>query len=125
MKRIALLIALVPSVALADKSYNSEQSATHDCNKDPVVSINASGGTFTLTGTCDKVGINGSSNTVTIESVKKLGVNGASNKADVGAAEKIGVAGSSNTITYKTGLGGKGKPKVGSVGVGNKVTQVK
>ena len=125
MKLLVLLLVLIPSLALAEKSFKGEKSGTHDCASDPDVAINTGDGTFTITGECDKIGINGGKNTIKIESVKKLGLNGGHNKVDVGSAEKIGVNGSDNIVTYKTGPGGKGKPKVGSVGVRNKITQVK
>jgi len=125
VKHLVLLLALVPGIALADKSYNGEKSATHDCSKDPKVMINTGDGDFTFTGTCDLIAINGGDNKVTIENVKQLSVNGSTNKVTVGAAEKIQVNGSDNSVSYKTGPGGKGKPKVGSLGTGNKITQVK
>jgi hypothetical protein len=123
---IALAIALVPSIALADRTINDYGvTATIDCAKDPEVSINGAGGTITLTGKCKKISISGGTNTVKIESASHLSVSGADNTVDVGEAEKISVSGASNRVSYKSGLGGKGKPKVSSPGVGNKITQTK
>jgi hypothetical protein len=125
VKHLVLLLALVPGIALADKSYNGEKSATHDCNKEPKAAVNTGDGDFTFTGTCDRIAINGGDNKITIESVRLLALNGSTNKVTVGAAEKIQVNGSDNTVNYKTGPDGKGKPKVTTLGTGNKVIQVK
>ncbi|HEU0035352.1 MAG TPA: DUF3060 domain-containing protein [Kofleriaceae bacterium] len=128
MKLVATLLAaslaLVPAAAIADRSFNAETAGSHDCAKDPIVSINSSGGTFTLTGTCDLVSVNGADNKVTVEGAKKVSVNGSTNAVDIGAADRISVNGSDNKVTYKKSLAG-GKPKVSSLGTGNKVTLVK
>ena len=117
------LIALLPATALADRSYNSEQNVTHDCAKDAKVSVNASGGTYTFTGPCDKIAINGSDNKIKVASVAKLAINGSKNTADVDAVDKLAVTGSENTVTYKRGV--SGKPKVASLGTNNKISLVK
>ncbi|MEO8699692.1 MAG: DUF3060 domain-containing protein [Kofleriaceae bacterium] len=123
---VFVLCLLAPSLALADRSINdSGVTTTIDCAKDPEVSMNGATGNLTFTGKCKKISINGSTNTIKIESVEKLAVSGANNTVTVDTAEKIGVTGSANTVAYKTGPNGKGKPKVSSVGVGNKITQVK
>ncbi|MBX3156242.1 MAG: DUF3060 domain-containing protein [Deltaproteobacteria bacterium] len=127
MKRLVglvLVLSLAPAgVAGADRVFNSG-GGSHDCNKDGNVVINAGDAKYTITGACEKVSINGSSNTVTIESAKKLSVTGSENKVDVGASDKISISGSDNTVNWKKGLGAD-KPKVGSVGTGNKINQVK
>ena len=124
MKRLALLVALVPSLAFAGTSYNSEKSVTHDCAKDPDVSVNVADGTFTFTGTCDKVSLNGSNLKVTIDKVNKLSVNGSTNTVDVNGVDKLSVNGSDNTVRYKSAVTGK-KPKISTLGTGNKVSKVK
>jgi hypothetical protein len=121
---IALLaLSLAPAPALADRSYNSERNVTHDCAKDPEVSVNVSGGTYTFTGKCDKISLNGAGNTVKVESVKKLAVNGSKNTVSVDAVDKLSVNGSDNTVNYKRGV--SGKPKVASLGTNNKLNLVK
>ena len=117
------LLALVPATALADRSYNSEQDVTHDCAKDSKVSVNVSSGTYTFTGKCEKISINGAGNKVKVESVEKISINGSKNTVDVDAVDKLAVTGSDNTITYKRGV--NGKPKVASTGANNKLTLVK
>lgn len=120
---LVALLALLPATALADRSYNSERSVTHDCAKEPEVSLNVSGGTYTFTGPCTKVAVNGAGNKIKADSVVKLAVNGSSNVIDVDAVDKLAVTGSDNTVNYKRGV--SGKPKVASLGTNNKLTQVK
>lgn len=120
---LALLVAAIVALPLtvrADRSYTA--SATHDCATEREVSINASGATFTFTGTCDKISVNGSGNKVVVAAVKKIALNGSKNVADVGATDKIAVNGSENVVTYVRGLS-KAKPKVGGVGANNRVTK--
>lgn len=121
---VGLGLALAPAAALADKSYTTETSITHDCDKEGDVSINVSRATAVFTGTCAKISINGSENKVTIAAVKKLKVNGAKNTVDVTAVDEIAATGVGNTVTYKKSVGGK-KTAVRSPGLDNKITEVK
>jgi hypothetical protein len=121
---VGLGLALAPAAALADKSYTTETSITHDCDKEGDVSINVSRATAVFTGTCAKISINGSENKVTIAAVKKLKVNGAKNTVDVTAADEIAATGVGNTVTYKKSVAGK-KTAVRSPGLDNKITEVK
>jgi hypothetical protein len=128
MRSLVALVSLLallalPAVAAADRVY-TDKTATHDCAKEPNVSINTGDGTFTFTGPCEKIGINGGKNKVTIESVKKLTVNGSKNTVDVDAADRIGVNGAENTINYKRGITEK-TPKVGALGQNNKLNPIK
>lgn len=125
MKRIVLLLALIPSAAYADKTYNAEKSVSHDCAKDGVATVNVADAKFTFTGSCKQITLNGAGLTVTIENVEKLGVNGSGSTIDVVGADKITVNGRDNKITYKSNVAGKGKPKVTTNGAGNKVAQKK
>ena len=124
MKRLAVVVVLVAGTAAADKLYSSEKTATHDCGREPNVQIAVSGGTYTLTGACEKVLVTGVANTVTIASSKSLAVNGAKNSVDIGAADRITVNGNGNSVTYKRSVDPKAKAKVSSNGPNNKVTQV-
>ncbi|MBA2544467.1 MAG: DUF3060 domain-containing protein [Deltaproteobacteria bacterium] len=124
MNRIALvLLLLVPALAFADRSIQGDKKATIDCSKDPEVSIQSGEGTFTFTGTCDKITVTGGGNTVTIENVKKLAIVGASNTLDIGGADKISITGSSNKVTYKSTVKGTGKPVVATLGNDNKISK--
>lgn len=120
---IAALLTALPASALADRSYNSEKTVTHDCAKDPVVAVNMAGGTYTFTGPCTRVAINGSDNKIKLDSVEKLAVNGSKNTIEVDAVDKLAVTGSDNAVSYKRGV--NGKPKVTSLGANNKLNQVK
>lgn len=124
---LALLVPIaalgIPAPALAERVYAGEKGATHDCAKEPEVVINAGPGTYTFTGPCTKLAINGNGNTVKADSIGKLLVNGSKNTVDVEAADKISVTGNENTINYKRGV--TGKPKAASIGSNNKLNQVK
>lgn len=104
------IILVAPSAAFADKAI--------DCAKQPETTINDPGGTYTFTGACKKITVNGASNKLKIESVAKLSVTGAKNTLDVGTAETIDVSGAMNTLSYKAA-------KIHATGMGNKITQTK
>ena len=113
MKRILLMIALVPSVAAADKELAKGQ--TWDCKKDPVVHIGNGKGTYTFKGTCTSISVGGGQNKLTIEAVGTLDVGGAKNTIKVGTVDTIDVGGAGNTITWKKAKSGdkptlKGQP---------------
>jgi len=124
---IALLIALAPMIApmtaRADKLYNKGKGATWDCAKDPVVNINHGEGTYTFTGKCKTINVNGGDNKLTIESVDTINVNGGDNTVAIGTADTINVNGSDNKVTYKTAKSGKVTAR--APGGGNTVEQVK
>jgi len=122
MKTLALILALIPAVAHADKDL--EASGIHDCGTDAVVNIVNAGGTYTLTGTCTQVNINGGANTVTIDDVDELNLNGATNKITVTAVGAINVNGAKNSIKWKKAKAGK-KPKVAVNGKGNSIAKIK
>ncbi len=56
---LAVVLLLVPSLASADKVFSTEKTGTWDCTKDPTVVINKSTGTYTFTGACKEITING------------------------------------------------------------------
>lgn len=125
-----LAIGIVCVLALAAPARadfvidGSAGDVTHDCGDDPVVVVNASATTFTLTGACTEVAVNGSSVTGTIESTTKLGVTGAQNTVAVEAVDKIGITGAHNKVTYKRAVKAK-RTKVAKTGLGNSVKKVK
>lgn len=125
MRTTALLFALVlaPTSALADVEF--EDSATHDCGADPVVNISKGGGTYTFTGACKQVNVNGSDVTVTIETVDELNVNGTKNKITAAAVGAINVNGTKNSIKWKATTTGKKKPAVAVNGKGNAIAKIK
>ena len=118
----ALLLVCAPAIATADKSFT--KGATWDCAKDPVVAINAAGGTYTLKGACKTVAINGGGVTIKADAVDELDVNGGSCKVTLGTADTINVNGASNKITWKKAKSGD-KPNVNVNGASNSIDQAK
>jgi hypothetical protein len=119
---LAALLALAPATALAERTY-TDKAATHDCTKEPEVAINASGGTYTLTGPCTKLTVNGADNKLKADSVVKVTVTGSKNTLEIDAVDRLAVTGNDNAVNYKRGV--SGKPKAASVGANNKLNQVK
>jgi len=97
----ALLLVCTPAIAMAGKTYNEGSGGNWDCGKDANVTININDASFTFTGACKNVSINGNNNTVNAESIASLALNG-----------------NDNTVNY-----GKTKPKVADNGNNNKVNQ--
>ena len=120
---IALLLVIAPMTAGADKLYNKGKGAAWDCTKDPVVNINHGGGTYTFTGKCRTINVNGGENKVTIESVDTINVNGGENTVAIGTADTINVNGSDNKVTYKAAKSGKVTTR--SLGGNNTVEQAR
>ena len=125
LKACLVLLGLIPSIAYADKDLvEPTDGTTWDCASDPKVNVNYSGGTFTFTGTCEEVNVNGSKVTVTAENVDTLNLNGAGNKISTVILGAANINGTTNKVTYKKAKVGK-KPKVTSNGRGNAVKKVK
>jgi len=91
-----------------------------DCAKTASRSFNDNGGTFSFTGACDTIEINGNGVTVKAASIKNLNVSGNSNTVDVGSVEAASVSGNGNTVRYKSA-----KSKIANTGSKNTVTLVK
>lgn len=122
MFRIALLLALVPATAFADKIYDDDKGGTYDCASDPVVNINAGKGVYTFTGACTSVNLNGADVKLTAESIDELNINGATNTVIIATADAINVNGDKNTVTWakaKTGT----KPKLAVHGARNTIVK--
>lgn len=125
LKACFFLIALVPAVAYADKDLlTASDGTTWDCASDPKVNVNYGEGSFTFTGTCEEINVNGAKVTIKAENVDTLNVNGDKNKISTAVLGAANINGTSNKVTYKKAKTGK-KPKVASVGKGNAVTKVK
>jgi uncharacterized protein (DUF2345 family) len=118
MKQLALALLLVPSLAVADKTYNDAEAAIrHDCDKQGNATFNGADSKITVVGTCNRVVINGGGITATIANVDRIAINGAENTVALDAVKHVSVTGSSNKVTYK------GKPKVSVTGLDNTVTE--
>lgn len=113
------LLAL-PGVASADKNFMS--GGSHDCASDPVVNINSSAGSFTLTGACKTVNVNGADNKLTIASVGELNINGSTNTIDTEELGGANATGSGNKVTYVKAQKGT-KPTWRAVGTGQSLTK--
>ncbi|HUS28400.1 MAG TPA: DUF3060 domain-containing protein [Kofleriaceae bacterium] len=127
MRKLLLAVALLaPSTALADKDLSEPtDGTTWDCANDATVNVNYGEATFTFTGECKEINVNGSTVQITLDSVETLNVNGASNVIKTTALHAANINGTKNKVTYKKVLGKGKKPKVASVGKGNAVTKVK
>lgn len=97
-KFICVLCVLTPAIAFAGKAYNEGSGGSWDCGKDPNIAININDGTFTFTGACKSIAINGNHNTVNVDTAAAIAANG-----------------NDNTVNY-----GKTKPKIADNGNGNK-----
>jgi len=96
-----------------------------DCAKTPSFSYQDNEGTFTFTGTCEKISINGNENKLTIDSVKMLLIQGNENTATVNGVDTISTPGNRNTVSYKKAVTANAKTKVANPGTDNKVQLVK
>jgi Protein of unknown function (DUF3060) len=99
-------------------------AGAHDCAKAPTAEINEGDGNYRFVGPCTKIAINGGDNTVSIESVQTISINGSTNTVTIGSADQISVMGSDNKVSYRKAISGP-KPRVGSLGDRNQVSQVK
>ena len=121
-KLVCLLLVLTPALASADKTFT--KSAKWDCTKDATVSINHGGGSYTFTGACKVINVNGGGVKLTIESVDTLNINGGGSTATVGTADVVNINGAGNKLTWKKAKSGD-KPQVNIMGAANKVDQAK
>ncbi|CAN5330428.1 hypothetical protein BH11MYX1_BH11MYX1_45350 [soil metagenome] len=122
---LAVVLMIVPTLASAEKVFNTEKTGTWDCGKDATVVINKSTGKYTLTGACKEITINGGHLTVAIESVGTLSVNGSDSTITTDKLDSGSVSGSNNKITWKTSGGAGGKPEVSALGQNNAITRAK
>ncbi|MBL0215947.1 MAG: DUF3060 domain-containing protein [Myxococcales bacterium] len=121
---LTFALALVPTVALADKDFEDGTGATYDCAADPTVNISTGGGTYTFTGACKQINVNGGSVKITVAEVDELNVNGAGNTITADTVGAININGTKNKITWKKAKTGK-KPAVATNGKGNSVAKAK
>jgi len=116
-----LALVLVPAVASADKEYTGGKGATWDCTKDPVVKILHGSGTYTFTGTCKSIDVQGGDNTLHIATVESINVIGGGNVIDIGEVQAISVNGAGNKIIWKKAK--NDKPTVNVIGNNNTVAR--
>ena len=123
-KLIALVLALSPAIALADKDFNDGAGGTYNCDSDSVVNINSDGGRYTLTGSCSQVNVNGSGVSLTIASATQLAINGSRNSARVASVGTILIQGDKNSVVWAKSQDG-GIPTIAAVGSGNSVSKAR
>ena len=114
-----------PATTAGSAATAVNAGTTIDCAKTPTFSYDDNGGTFTFTGTCEKIAINGNDAKLTIESVKTLTLPGNGNTATVTAVDLIATPGNKNTVTYKKPVTANGKVKVSNPGNSNSIKLVK
>jgi hypothetical protein len=109
MKANVLALALL-SLCACDQSQTVSPDTshvvttpTHDCAKQRFASINANGGTFKLTGTCEAVFVNGVNNRITIEASKKVIVDGGKNVMQIIASDQVTVNGEAIPSSLRRG----------------------
>lgn len=124
MKKLALLVLLVSSPALADVSYtDNKKTATHDCAKQPDFSITGNEVTLTLTGWCNKVLVAGNKAKIT-GVAKRVLVSGNENTLELDATNTVDVTGNKNVVTWKRVVDGN-REKVSNTGTDNRVGKAK
>lgn len=101
---------LLPSLALADKRFTEDRGASWNCASDPIVAIQGNNGTFTFTGACKKIVVDGNNNTVHVEIADRVTINGNNNHVDVAKLASLAVNGNTNTFKGKTHVGNVSSP---------------
>lgn len=126
MERLTLLLTAALTLAACggdDRTYSGVANATHDCGNEKKVAVNGNGGTFTVTGPCERVSLNGDNNKVTIASTKAVAVSGAGNIVAIGAVDRVSVSGSDNHVTWRKGLPGESPYAATARGNNNTIAQ--
>jgi hypothetical protein len=124
MKKLAMLVLLVSSPALADVSYvDNGKRGTHDCAKNPDFSITGNEVTLALNGTCNKVLVAGNKAKIT-GIAKRVLVSGNENTLELDATNTVDVTGNKNVVTWKKVIDGN-KEKVSNSGTDNRVGKAK
>lgn len=125
MLKALLVVMALSTAAYADKDLAEPgDGTTWDCGSDPIVNVNYGEASFTFTGTCTEVNVNGAKVTIKAENIDTLNINGDTNKVALHTLGATNINGTKNKVTYKKAKAGK-KPKVAAVGRGNAVTKVK
>ena len=121
---VVVTTLLAPAAAFADKDFmGADDGATWDCSQDAKVNINYGDGTFTFTGACEEINVNGSNVKITADDVATTNINGAKNVVKTNVLGAANINGTGNKVTYKKVKTGK-KVKVTSNGTGNSVKKV-
>lgn len=124
LRGIALAAALTAAAAPVRADDNvvfadTGATAVHDCGQGGKVAINGARNDIRLTGTCARVIVGGTGNTVTAVTVTALAVTGAANTIAVDAAAKVALGGTRNRVTWRSGK----RPRVSATGIENTVAR--
>jgi Protein of unknown function (DUF3060) len=99
---VSALLLLVPSLALADKSWlGDHQSVTWDCKTDPIASISGNQSSFIFNGPCKKITVLGNQNRVHVDAADSVSVTGNGNNVIGSHVMTVGVTGNDNTVNAK------------------------
>lgn len=115
-------LSLLASPAHADKDFMSGTGATYDCGEDGSVNIVHDGGTYTLTGECTQVNVEGSNVHITVADVESLAINGNGNVVRAATVGTILINGDQNTVHWRSAKTGR-RPTVATNGEGNSVAR--
>ncbi len=116
-KLVALVILIAPAVASAAKTYNEGGGGSWDCSKDANVQINVNDATFTFTGGCNRIAVNGNNNKISIQVVRTIDINGNGNAVTIDQADAIATNGNHNKVAYRKG------GRISNLGSDNKLAQ--
>jgi hypothetical protein len=117
---VALLIALAPLAAHADKTFAGTSSGQWDCAKEPSVHILHGAGNYVFKGSCKRITVEGGDNRLVIEAVDALQIVGAGNIIDVGTLDTAHIIGANNTLTWRKARAGD-QPRISAIGADNKI----
>lgn len=117
-------VALVPSLARADKDFAGGTGATYDCGEDSTVNILHNGGTYVITGECTQINIEGNNVRLTVADVDQLSLNGTGNTVKAAEVGTILINGDNNSVRWSRAKSGR-KPTVAANGNGNTITRNK
>ncbi|WP_434390832.1 DUF3060 domain-containing protein [Melittangium boletus] len=95
------------------------------CEDGGEVKIEGTSNEYVIEGRCARVSVEGTDNTVSVNTVDQVTVEGTDNKMRVNALGQVTVEGTSNEVIWKRTVGAARKPKVSTEGVDNKVYQAR
>jgi Protein of unknown function (DUF3060) len=95
MKKILIVVIALASLSgcgdepHADHSYVTVTTPNYHCTDGSNVSIEISDETFTLTGTCNRILVNGGNNKLMIEAAKRVDIHGVNNIVEMVAIDTL------------------------------------
>lgn len=126
MKRIAILVpvlALLTACSDAAPEHVLRTSGTHDCAREPRVTVEANSIAMTFIGMCERIVIKGDGNTITAASVTRIEIAGKGNSIAIDAVDRIQISGSDNAVRYRKSV--SRVTAFSTVGHNNDIAQVR